>query len=320
MILESSGRVFLAYVNTNDRTLVIRLRPAGSAWDLSDTGYVPVGDAHGPVRLAEDRAHGGVHYLVGTSYYFHHGNFTTDGVIPEGPLGLRNFSAVEMALNPVTSDLEFGANDHVLGSYRSNFQLVRWARGWSTPAVGEPLVVDDARSFDVTFDAAGTEHVVHSVFSEPETYTMQHIVRVPGGLTTTAIGEGQIEEIAFGPDGTMHILFLEPDYGFGHGWLAPGGSWQFETIAPSPHGWAPSIAFDSQGGIHVAEVRFSPNWDLVYWYRPAGGTWTSAVVDDTSMLWTGRTRIAVDAHGSVLIAYASMERGQVRWAERSACP
>ncbi len=322
MTLRPDGSAFLLYINTRTAELIARYRPVGTEWDLGSSGLAVSGSVSPPVALAMDPNLGGVHYLYRHGSSLWHAWFPHDGGIPEGAVRWFDYGGARLAVNTVSGSLEIGALSSPPAWGAIDLDMFSWSLGETSPELPTTLVSVSARGFDIGVDASGAVHVVHTVFSSPEHYSLRHSVRPLDSWTwtTTTIGEGQMQSLLIAADGTIHILFLEPDYGFGHGWLPPGGAWNFETIAPMPHGWGATMAMDPDGGLHVAAVRHYPNWDLVHWYRSPSGLWSSTVIDASGLIDVNRARIAVAGDGTVMIAYASMSTGEVRWAERSACP
>jgi hypothetical protein len=113
-----------------------------------------------------------------------------------------------------------------------------------------------------------------------------------------------------GPDGTIHLVWIESvtTYGLGELKYASkplGGNWSVPVVIDQiSDAWnfldTPIIAIDSIGGLHVT---WTPGDDGIYYlYKPQAGIWTSSLQLDYS---SGYLSMAIDINDRIYVIWAA---------------
>ena len=118
--------------------------------------------------------------------------------------------------------------------------------------------------------------------------------------------DGWDDSVAFGPDGQIHLLSVDPaQFGGPEGIeYATGtdGAWSVQAVGagPQPYEWGTDIAVDAAGGVHIVYFD-AANGDLVYGELADGGWVLTTIFSDGD---AGRFAVlALDAAGSPHVAF-----------------
>ena len=167
---------------------------------------------------------------------------------------------------------------------------------------------------DVQVDGDGTVAVV---YHDHDWQDAAVSVRRDGDWSTTRIRsdghDGWDDAIAFGPDGSLHVVSVEPeqfgsDAGIEYASFS-GGDWSVQEIGsgPQPYEWGTDIAVGADGTVHIVYFDASGR-DLVY-ATNAGGAWTGDHIYSEGD--AGRfAQIALDRAGLPHVAFFQAD-GQV---------
>jgi hypothetical protein len=156
----------------------------------------------------------------------------------------------------------------------------------------------------VRIDASGK---IHIAYSDKDSGNIMHGVSTNLGSSWTlsqavtgvtfdpVILDGQTS-IDIDSGGNPHIMYF--NYGtqkMKHAWKA-AGIWYNETVDNNGYnGLYSSIKIDAANGLHVSYYN-GDNGDLMYTYKPNGGSWTTGLIVDYSAITGNYT--AIDVYGS----------------------
>jgi hypothetical protein len=173
---------------------------------------------------------------------------------------------------------------------------------WRNEHVGSGHCGSIAQSAD------GTLHVSYVAEIDRDHSALTYASRPRGGTWTSTVvdpldygifGIGCDTDIDVDPGGGVHIVYIENRTTLYHAYLAPGGSWEIETVGSG--GLTISMAIDARGGLHLSYGQ-----PLHYVHRPPGGEWTMTQLDP--VLPGADSSIAVDSTFGVHIAHYDSRR------------
>ncbi len=176
---------------------------------------------------------------------------------------------------------------------------------------------------DIAAGPNSVPHVVWFIRSGSENANTARVADWTGSGWTVGSsggGSGYLADpvIVVDSNNAVHLAYRRQR---GDNWLiqhavrAPGQGWGQESVRETPGnaGYAPSIAVDRRGGVHItwSELTSAGGRDVFYSFKPSGGTFTTQLnVSERAGGWNSRSSVVTTESGSEVIAHVFYQRGE----------
>ncbi|HCF58700.1 MAG TPA: hypothetical protein DFS52_11995 [Myxococcales bacterium] len=318
---EPDGEVHVSYYDNAWNRLKYANKPAGGSWSIETADSDSTWDVGQYTDIAVDSS-GRVHI----SY-------------------LRNLSGLKYATKSATGTTWTATQIHSRGHdgqtsivtnadgvhisyYEDNYFDLEYAykpagsSTWQLESIETQGSV--GRHSAIATDAAGGLHVAY--YDESWRGALNYAYK-PRGLAWTTVtlsdtADGAYPSIAVDGDGGLHISFYDEfgDHNLQYIYRTPSGIWAssvvVDGVAGELMGAYGSLAVDANGGVHIAYF-YSTYGDLKYAYKPKGGSWTTATLDEAGIV--GHYASIAASLVGVHISYFDRSNQSLKYAFRPHC-
>ena len=222
------------------------------------------------------------------------------GALPEASINSEENTFYELHLPPQDNllqngDFEEGTFDHWQLAGNSQITIKADGAHTGTGALNYDLNTTlDPTNLSTSSDLSGNfgfpqlmkdpEGLLHAVWHDMYYSGIVYSQQLPWGAWTSPlrVGEGQNQDMAMAPDGTLHMVWIPPGYenpvNISYASKEPGSWWsepvdisgQFTNSSP---GASASISVDPGGNVHV--IWGDADKGLMYARKPNGSSWTT---------------------------------------------